>query len=171
MNCSRSSDRRKYTQVLAAVFAVGILTVTGCGDDDTEGLQSAGDDTAATSPHDEDDTATASPLGQDDSTVGSVDSPRPSLPPGPQVDDGVVADQLVVTGAADSDYVVARIEDAGGTVVEETNEGTLRVRFDVNSLDELLEIRDELRAVGIDAAVIAELGPDSLGDGSDENPA
>ncbi len=37
--------------------------------------------------------------------------------------------------------------------------------------DELLRIRDGLRAAGLDATTIAVLDPGTLGDGSDDDPA
>lgn len=60
---------------------------------------------------------------------------------------------------------------AGGQLVDSDAPGTLRARFDVGSLEELLRVRDELRAAGIDATTIAVLDPGDLGDGSDNNPA
>lgn len=138
--------------IRALAVAVALATLLGgCGDGHNDPL---GQDTGQT----------VVPTGGASSTPdGSPVAQRPPLEPGPHVDGGVVPDQLLVRGDADA-YVTGWIKSVGGVVVEETSAG-LRVGFEVDDLDELLRIRDELRAAGVPAQTIEASGvPDDPDD-------
>jgi len=148
------------TRVVLIVLAVAALTC-GCGEATTGAGPTATPDGQDTTPRAQEHAMPDSNDGQ----AGGMTSPaeaRPSLVPGPRVDTGVVADQLLVRDAA-SAYVVDRITAAGGRIVDETATG-LRVAFDVDDLDALVRIRDALRAQGVPAQTIAASGvPDDPG--------
>jgi hypothetical protein len=67
----------------------------------------------------------------------------------------VAPDELVISVPGDDGGAAERaVEDAGGAVVETDDRiGILVARFPVDDLPELLQVRDALRAQGVDAAV------------------
>jgi hypothetical protein len=80
-----------------------------------------------------------------------------ALPPGPDVpsDAQVAPDELVISVPGNDGGAAQRaVEEAGGEVVDTDDRiGVLVARFPVDDVDALLEVRDALRADGVDAAV------------------
>lgn len=146
MSCSPFSSRRLLLTVTVAALLLG-----ACGSDEDE---TGGSDTTTTAV-----------------ATDGTRSPPP-LDPGPAEVGDVVEDELAVVTHPDDPYVVDAVARAGGDVVSTDDQlGILRVRFDVAGVAELLRIRDELRAAGVDARVIPALDPGDLGTGSPDDPA
>lgn len=153
------------------------LTATACGigSDDTQTGDTRPDAAPTTSPANPDHTGDSQEdnSGQDNDSSEQTQPATPSsLPPGPVITEGVHPTDLVVSCSENLDYITGALSDADGEVVEPCNDlSLLRVRFPVASIQDLLDVRDSLRSVGLDAAVIPALDPGDLGTGTEDDPS
>lgn len=134
--------------------------MSACGDDLSN--SSGGDPgTPIEQPVTTDSSNDRSDVG--DATNDSVAEP----PPGGDV----VADELAIMGMDEADARQAVKAEEGDVVEVDEHLGIIRARFPVTSLEELLAVRDRLRAKGLDATLIQELDPHDLGSGREDDPA
>ena len=122
-----------------AVLATLLLVVplSGCTT-----AQPGGEETPALTP-------SVGPTGRSP-TPGTPPSPTPAATP----DQNVVEDSLAILDG-EADDVERVVAGFGGEIVDHVAEtDTYVVRFDVGGIADLIALRDELRAVGLDANLI-----------------
>lgn len=156
MNCWPSSEVLAHSgraALLGLALGAVLLVTAGCGDD--------------SSP--ETPRQTRSSPGPSDGqsppeTPPGTSAARPPLSPGPAVpEDFAIAEDELVIEDGDLDAVERAVVANGGEVASVVEEiGVTTARFDVADREELLRIRDELRAQGFDATVTPLLGDPNL---------
>lgn len=105
------------------------------------------------------------------SNTSSTSATTSSLEEAIEPTDGSVTD-LLIAGTSDRAAVEAAVVVAGGQLFPVPGSTTeWRARFEPQSIEELLVIRDALRAQGLNAAVVARLEPGDLGSGTPDDPA
>jgi len=101
--------------------------------------------------------APVTPGTQTSGSSGSAAGPGAPLSPGPDIpeDAQVSPDELIISVEGGDTASAEKAARAAGGSVQQRDEriGIVVARFPVAGLPELIEIRDELRAQGFDAAV------------------
>ncbi len=149
-----ASAGRRQRGALALLALGGVaLWAVGCGGSDAADSTGGRDTTSTAAPAGQDQVA---PDQQDPSDPAPDPASTPALPPGPALSpgDSVSDDELVINFVGGPEALPAPVTAAGGEIVlHDEPLGFAVVQFEVAGLDELVLLRDELRAAGVDAAV------------------